>query len=86
MEIEKLNKLTQEYMWIKEIVENHTKLIGIIEREKGDFRIKTIGNVYSFYDINPFFPIPDKYLIDGLKASIENCQNRMKEIEVLCKQ
>ena len=86
MTMEELNKLTKEYMWIKEIVESHTKLIGIIEKEKGQFRAKTIGNGDSFYDINPFFPIPDQYLIDGLKASIENCQKRMKEIETLCKQ
>ena len=86
MEIEELNKLTQKYMWIKEIVENHTKLIRIIEKEEGNFRLSIIGNGDSTYDINPFFSIPDIYLIDGLKASIENCQKRMKEIEVLCKQ
>ena len=84
MKIERLDELTREYMWLKEIVEAHSELIRIITEREGYFRVSSICDGETSYSINPHHSIPDKYLIDGLKASVDNCKKRMQEIKVLC--
>lgn len=91
-DIKKLNDFLKEYNWLKDIAKDYEKIIKIIEKEKNHFVIN--GFVYSArgpienfiignrtLNINPHYTIPYTYVLEGVKAALNEINKRLIEIE-----
>lgn len=80
-----LDEKLGHYRWLKDIEASYEKMIALIDKEKDFFTVcgfsyAARGDVLCF-DVNPHRTIPPTYILEGLKAALDNIKKEIAELE-----
>ena len=90
MDYKELNDKIIKHKWLTDIANDYRKYIRLIETEKEFFRVESIkytarGPAREM-EINCHKSIPHQYILEGLKAALEDVQREINFLEDVLKQ